>query len=108
MGPERTKTKQTKGQKRKLKTKIVAIALGLAASTSLVWSADRPPRETTPTIQGVWQETRGRANCESGECIESPIPALITFYSDGTMTAYDNPPRTGPLDTPQAAVRESE
>ena len=46
----------------KLKTKIVAIALGLVASTSLVWSADRPSRETTPTIQGVWQETRCRAN----------------------------------------------
>ena len=32
----------------KLKTQILAIALGLAASTSLVWSADRPPRATNP------------------------------------------------------------
>ena len=42
----------------KLKTQILAITLGLAASTSLVWSGDRPARETTPTIQGVWQVTR--------------------------------------------------
>ena len=92
----------------KLKTKIVAIALGLVASTSLVWSADRSSRETTPTIQGVWQETRCRANCESGECLESPIPALITFHSDGTLTAYANPPGTGPLDTPEAGVWQRE
>ncbi len=92
----------------KLKTKIVAIALGLVASTSLVWSADRPSRETTPTIQGVWQETRCRANCERGECIEPPVPALITFHSDGTLTAYANPPGTGPLDTPEAGVWQRE
>jgi hypothetical protein len=42
----------------KLETQILAIALGLAASTSLVWSADRPPRETTLTIEGVWQVSR--------------------------------------------------
>src|SRR5437773_8631702 len=98
---EQAKPNQTKEQNMKLKTQILAIALGLVASTSLVWSADRPPRETTPNLVGVWQETICRANCESGECIESPIPALITFYSDGTMTAYANPPGTGPLDTPR-------
>jgi hypothetical protein len=86
----------------KLKTKIVAIALGLAASTSLVLSADTPSRETSRTIEGVWQVPSCSANCESGECLESPIPALITFYRDGTMTAYRNPPGTGPLDTPEA------
>ncbi len=92
----------------KLKTKIVAIALGLAASTSLVWSADSPSRETTPTIQGVWQATQCPANCESGECIGPPIPSLRTFYRDGTMTAYANPPGTGPIDTPEAGVWQRE
>src|SRR5438094_4193141 len=95
-------------QNMKLKTQILAIALGLAASTSLVWSADRPPRETTPTIQGVWQVTRCRANCESGECIGAPVPALITFHSDGTLTAYANPPGTDPLDTTEASVWQHE
>jgi len=83
----------------KLKTKIVAIALGLAASTSLVWSADRPPRETTPTIQGVWQVTRMGVNCDDPNQTLPPFPALMTFYRDGTLTAYANPPGTGPLDT---------
>jgi len=92
----------------KLKTKIVAIALGLVASTSLVWSADTPSRETSRTIEGVWQVPSCSANCESGECLESPIPALITFYRDGTMTAYRNPPGTGPLDTPEAGVWQRE
>ena len=59
----------------KLKTQIVIITLGLAASTSLLWSADRPARETTPTIQGVWQERICSANCERAEsALESPIP----------------------------------
>ena len=41
----------------KLKTTIIIIALGLAASTSLVSSQDRQPqqlRTATPTIVGVW------------------------------------------------------
>ena len=92
----------------KLKTQIAVIALALGVSTSLVWSADRPARETTPTIEGVWQVTRCRANCESGECIGPPVPALITFHRDGTLTAYANPPGTGPLDTPEAGVWQRE
>jgi len=108
----------------KVKMQILAIVLSLAASTSLVLSADGPPRETTPpigvdadsavnrhqhpTIVGVWQETICGANCESGECLESPVPSLRTFYRDGTTTAYANPPGTGPLDTPEAGVWQRE
>jgi hypothetical protein len=92
----------------KLKTQIVAIVLGVAASTSLVWSADRAAREATPTIEGVWQVSRCRANCETGECLMSPIPALMTFHRDGTLVAYANPPGTGPLDTPEAGTWQRE
>ncbi len=92
----------------KLKTQVAVIFLGLAASTSLVWSADRPLRETSRTIEGVWQERICSANCESGECLESPVPSLRTFYRDGTTTAYANPPGTGPLDTPEAGLWQRE
>src|SRR5881394_1987968 len=92
------KPNQPKEQNMKLKTQILAIALGLAASTSLVWSADRPPRETTPTIQGVWQVTRMGVNCDDPNQTLPPFPALMSFYRDGTLTAYANPPGTGPLD----------
>jgi hypothetical protein len=102
------KPNQVKEQKMKLKTQILVIALGLAASTSVVWSADRPARETTPTIEGVWQITQCPANCESGECIGPPVPALRTFHRDGTMTGYANPPGTGPLDTPEAGFWQRE
>ena len=78
----------------KLKTQILAIALGVAASTSLVWSADRPPRETTPTIQGVWQVTRMGVNCDDPNQTRPAFPALMTFHRDGTLTAYANPPGT--------------
>jgi hypothetical protein len=106
--PKQEKPNQTKEQKMKLKTQIAVIVLGLAASTSLVWSADRPQQEATQTIEGVWQVTRCRANCESGDCIGSAVPALITFNRDGTLTAYANPPGTGPLDTPEAGVWQRE
>jgi len=71
----------------KLKTQIVAIALGLAASSSLVWSADRPARETTtPTIVGVWQVVRHGVNCNDPNQVLSTFPAIVTFHGDGTMT----------------------
>src|SRR5205823_10295315 len=86
--PKTSKPNQTKEQKMKLKTQILAITLGLAASTSLVWSGDRPARETTPTIQGVWQVTRMGVNCDDPNQTRPPFPALMTFYRDGTLTAY--------------------
>ena len=83
---KKKKTKSTKGAKMKLKTQIAVILLGLAASTSLVWSADRPLRETTPTIVGVWEVTRHGVDCDTG-AEGPPFPALVTFHGDGTMTA---------------------
>ena len=91
-----------------LKKQIAVIFLALTASTSLVWSADRPLRETTPTIQGVWQVTRMGVNCDDPNQTRPPFPALMTFYRDGTLTAYANPPGTGPLDTPEAGLWQRE
>ena len=43
----------------KLKTQIAVIILALAASTSLVWSADSNRCENhRPTIEGVWQRNQ--------------------------------------------------
>ena len=72
----------------KLKTQILFITLAVAASTSLVWSADRPLRETTPTIQGVWQVTRMGVNCDDPNQTRPPFPALMSFYRDGTLTGW--------------------
>jgi hypothetical protein len=91
----------------KLKTKIVAIALGLAASTSLVWSADRPSRETSPTIQGVWQVSRHGVDCITGQ-ERSSFPAIMTFHRDGTMTAAANSPGAGPFDTNEYGLWQRE
>jgi S-methylmethionine-dependent homocysteine/selenocysteine methylase len=95
----------------KLKTQIVAIALALGVSTSLVSSQDRQPRQlpiATPTIEGVWQVTRMGVDCNDPNQTRPPFPALMTFYRDGTLTAYANPPGTGPLDTPEAGVWQRE
>jgi hypothetical protein len=84
--PKQEKPNQTKEQKMKLKTQIAFIVLGLAASTSLVWSADRPSREATPNLVGIWQAVRYGVDCNTGQDLGNSFPALITFHSDGTMT----------------------
>src|SRR6476660_166784 len=92
----------------KLKTQVAVIFLGLAASTSLVWSADSPLRETSRTIEGVWQVTRMGVNCDDPNQTRPPSPAIMTFHRDGTLTAYANPPGTGPLDTPESGLWQRE
>src|SRR4030095_6052768 len=83
---KKRKNELTKGTEMKVKTQILAITLGLAASTSLVWSADRAPREATPTIQGVWQVVRHGVDCQTGDDLPISFPAIVTVHSDGTMT----------------------
>src|SRR5438034_3604901 len=97
--PKQEKPNQIKEQKMKLKTQILAIILGLAASTSLVWSADRPPRETTPTIQGVWQVTRMGADGEDPNQPRPPFPPQMTFYRAAPLPASPTPPRPAPPNT---------
>jgi hypothetical protein len=103
-GSKKAKTRkpnQPKEQNMKLKTQIAFITLGLAASTSLVWSADRPPREPIPTIEGVWQVVRHGVNCNDPNQQLSTFPAIMTFHRDGTMTGAAKSPVTGPFDTPE-------
>ena len=37
-----------------------------------------------------------------------PFPAIMTFYRDGNLTAYANPPGGSPLDTPEAGLWQRE
>jgi len=81
----------------KLKTKIVAIALGLVASTSPVWSQDRQalPSPTAHTLQGTWRVTRTSVDCITGQDILS-FPAITTYNQGGTYTGYGVPPGGDP------------
>jgi hypothetical protein len=86
----------------KLKTQIAFITLGLAACTSLVWSAQKPLGATIPTIQGVWQVSRQGVNCsDPNQLLGPPFPAIMTFHSDGTVTGATKSPVSGPFDTPE-------
>src|SRR5438874_5595929 len=98
----------------KLKTQIAVITLGLAVSTSLLWSAE-PSRETTstiqgaPTIQGVWQVTRMRVNCnDPNQQLGPPFPVIMTFHRDGTMEAAGNGPGGSPFDTNEYGLWQRE
>ena len=84
----------------KLKTQIAVITLAVAASTLLVWSD--PGENQPPTIEGVWQVTRGGVNCnDPNQALEPPFPAIMAFHRDGIVSGAAKSPVTGPFDTPQ-------
>lgn len=84
----------------KLKTQIAMITLAVAASGLLVWSG--PGENHSPTIEGVWQVTRGGVNCSDPDQSLGPtFPALMTFHRDGTVSGAAKSPVTGPFDTPE-------
>jgi hypothetical protein len=92
----------------KLKTQIVAIALVLAASTSLVWSGQTGVSNNS-RIEGVWQVSRQGVNCnDPSQHTGPPFPALMTFHHDGTVTGATKSPVTGPFDTPEYGSWERE
>ncbi|MCI0538949.1 MAG: hypothetical protein L0Z50_27395 [Verrucomicrobiales bacterium] len=90
----------------KHKTQIALITLAIVASTLVVWSDGREARY--PTIEGVWQVTRGGVNCNDPNQILGSFPALMTFHRDGTLTAAAKSPVTGPFDTPEHGLWKRE
>jgi hypothetical protein len=115
--PKKIITKQerenmkTRTLKQKCSSALMLIAALTVAFSSV--SAQEPESNGATahgrrTIQGVWQVTRMGVNCDDPNQTRPPFPALMTFYRDGTLTAYANPPGTGPLDTPEAGLWQRE
>ena len=91
----------------KFKTQIAVITLAVAASTLLVWGD--PGENHTPTIEGVWQVSRGGVNCnDPNQALGTPFPALMTFHRDGTVSGAAKSPVTGPFDTPEHGLWKRE
>jgi hypothetical protein len=91
----------------KLKTQIAAITLAVAASSLLVWS--EPGKNHTPTIEGVWQVTRGGVNCnDPNQALGTPFPAIMSFHRDGIVSGAAKSPVTGPFDTPEHGLWKRE
>lgn len=90
----------------KRKTQIVLLTLVVVATTLVGWNDDREARD--PTIEGVWQVTRGGVNCNDPNQILGTFPALMTFHRDGTLTAAAKSPVTGPFDTPEHGLWKRE
>jgi hypothetical protein len=85
----------------KRKTQIGLVTLAAIASTLAVRSG--PGENHAPTIEGVWQVTRGGVNCDNGQALEGTFPALMAFHHDGIVTGAAKSPVTGPFDTPSMA-----
>ena len=91
----------------KLKTQIALITLAVVASTLVVWSDGREARH--PTIEGVWQVTRGGVNCnDPNQALGSPFPATMSFHRDGIVSGAAKSPVTGPFDTPEHGLWKRE
>jgi len=90
----------------KRKTQIALVTLAAIASTLAVRSG--PGENHTPTIEGVWQVTRGGVNCETSQALEGTFPALMAFHHDGIVTGAAKSPVTGPFDTPEYGIWKRE
>ena len=79
----------------------------LLVGASLAWSD--PGKNHTPTIEGVWQVTRGGVNCsDSSQAIGSPFPAIMAFHRDGIVHGAAKSPVTGPFDTAEHGLWKRE
>jgi hypothetical protein len=87
-----------------LKNQIAAIALALAATTSLVCGQGRQSVESagTQSIVGTWQVLRHGVDCDTGERLNPDFPALTTFNRGGTLNGY----AVGPGDSPATTSPE--
>ena len=83
----------------KRKTQIAVITLAVAASSFLAWSDSN--ENHTPTIEGVWQVTRGGVNCNDPNQVLGTFPAIMSFHRDGIVSGGAKSPVTGPFDTPE-------
>jgi len=76
-----------------------AVILVLVGAT-LAWSG--PGENYSPTIEGVWQVTRGGFACnDPNQTLLGTFPAIMAFHRDGIVTGAAKSPVTGPFDTPE-------
>ncbi len=83
-----------------------ALALLLVGAT-LAWSD--PGENHGPTIEGVWQVTRGGVNCNNpNQAVGPSFPALMSFHRDGIVSGAAKSPVTGPFDTAEHGLWKRE
>ena len=83
-----------------------ALILALVGAT-LAWS--EPGENNTPTIEGVWQVTRGGVNCnDPTQALGPTFPALMSFHRDGIVSGSAKSPVTGPFDTAEHGLWKRE
>ena len=89
---------------------IAVITFAVAASTLLVWSDPGEKGENhRPTIEGVWQVTRGGVNCnDPSQALGPTFPALMSFHRDGIVSGSAKSPVTGPFDTAEHGLWKRE
>jgi hypothetical protein len=90
-------------KKNKMKLKLAAIILTLAATTSLVCGQQSQSANPSGTggIVGTWQVLRHGADCATGARLNPDFHVLMTFNQGGTLNAFGRSPGGGPFDTPE-------
>ena len=108
VGPQNKKQKSEYKMKNTFVKAIGGTALILLlVGATLAWSD--PGKNHTPTIEGVWQVTRGGVNCnDPSQALEGTFPAIMTFHRDGTLTGAAKSPVTGPFDTAEYGTWQRE
>jgi hypothetical protein len=81
-----------------MKSRIAAIILALAATTSLVCGQQSQSANPSGTrgIVGTWQVLRHGADCATGARLNPDFPTLMTFNQGGTLIGYGVAPGENP------------
>ena len=87
-----------------LRKQIIAVAVALAATTSLVCGEGQQGAESArnQSIVGTWQVLRHGVDCVTGQRLNADFPTLTTFNRGGTLNGYSVGPGDSPgLETPE-------
>jgi hypothetical protein len=70
---------------------VVAVAIALMSSTALIEAGQRDPgaQSRARQLQGTWRVQITLRNCQTGDALRPPFPAMATFAAGGTLTTSD-------------------
>jgi hypothetical protein len=69
---------------------VAAAAVALMSGTALVEAGQRDPAQSQARqLQGTWRVQITLRNCQTGDALRPPFPAMATFAAGGTVTTSD-------------------
>jgi hypothetical protein len=70
---------------------VAAVAVALMSGPALIEAGQRDPgaQSQARQLQGTWRVQITLRNCQTGDALRPPFPAMATFAAGGTLTTSD-------------------